>query len=386
MDLDPEEIDRYAFFFDEQYYDLGLLKDCAELGAGTPPRVRSLLAGHISSALNTICPPTKIDFVSHHEAHCAATFWASGFDEALVFIIDGNGEYASSSLFKASNAGFQKMHSYPVRCSLGHLYRLATQLLGFCIFDEYKVMGLAPYGNAERFGPRLRTIYRRHADGAYDLDIEKLLSIALDLDLNSTAIRGAQPSQDASDFAASIQALLEEIVLDLLTWWQKRLGIQNLCLAGGVAQNCVMNGRLAEAGLFRSIYVHPASHDAGAALGAALVMAPPVTTTGGNSNSGSLFSPFLGPKLQQERTIEEELADWGDLLCVEQRSDILKEAAHRIAAGEIIGWVRGRSEFGPRALGNRSIIADGRPQENWQRINMAIKQREGFRPFAPARP
>ncbi|WP_194288247.1 carbamoyltransferase [Agrobacterium tumefaciens] len=379
---DAGQVAKFAFFFSENFFEIDLTKDAALLKLQKTGSVREIIARNISRALDADIPKEKIVFVRHHEAHAASVYFASRFKDALVMVVDGNGEKESLTIFAGVDGKLSEVHSYPVASSFGYFYRHATQLLGFSNFDEYKVMGLAPYGDAEKFYSLVSKLYRFNQDGSYELDVNGLSEIAY----NVGAIGPAEPKSRGwnrkAHLAAAVQKLLEVALQDIASWWQRKLGFHNLCLAGGVAQNCVMNGCLAEAGIFERVYVHPASHDAGAALGAAIHVAN--TETRIERESYPAYSPLLGPDLPSENHLSAVLKAWSGITKSTRSSSVFKDAASKIADGNIIGWVQGRSEFGPRALGNRSILADPRPKENWQRINLAIKQRESFRPFAPA--
>ncbi|MER9839581.1 hypothetical protein NKJ28_32360 [Mesorhizobium sp. M0145] len=376
------EIDKFAFFFGESYFDSELAKEAATLGIEKKTGVRDILMNNISQAFGVDIDRQKIEFVRHHHAHAAATYLASTFTEALVLVVDGEGERESLSIFRGTHGVVEEIYSYPVKCSLGHFYRYATQLLGFSMFDEYKVMGLAPYGRSDRYFGPVSKLYMFNPDGSYDLDIIRLGDIAYSLGVLGRAEPGTREWQRKAHFAAAIQKLLEVVVIDVLSWWQAKLELKNVCLAGGVAQNCVMNGLIAGTNIFENIFVHPASHDGGAALGAALYIASQQKKE--EKTNITLYSPLLGPKLPENDDVRREIEFWVGGMSIVECGDVFEAAADKIAQGKIIGWARGRSEFGPRALGNRSILGDPRPQENWQRINLAIKQRESFRPFAPA--
>ncbi|OHV79339.1 carbamoyltransferase C-terminal domain-containing protein [Ensifer sp. LCM 4579] len=377
-----DEVEKFAFFFSETFFDVDLAKESAILGLKKREGVRDLLTKNISRALGAEINRQKIEFVPHHHAHAAATYFASGFPEALILVVDGNGESESLSIFSGVNGKINDVYSYPVSVSLGYFYRYATKLLGFSDFDEYKFMGLAPYGQAHKYFGLVSELYKFNVDGSYDLDITRLGDIAYNLGVLGQAEPPAPEWERKANFAAAIQQLLEVVIIDILSWWQSKLDLKHLCLAGGVAQNCVMNGVIAETKIFEKIFVHPSSHDAGAALGAAIYTASRQKSA--IASFAVPYTPLLGPKLPQNDDIRREIEAWEGGMSIVECDDIFEAAADKIAQGKIIGWARGRSEFGPRALGNRSILGDPRPRENWQRINLAIKQRESFRPFAPA--
>jgi len=384
-----QDLDHVAYFFDEQFCQTEFRRVAAELGIPCPPAVRSVLRRNLSDALNFNVADDRIHFVQHHVAHAAAVYHASNFKECLIAVIDGRGEKESVSAFTATAENRELLATYPVRSSPGFFYRYVTWLLGFGEFDEYKVMGLAPYGDPSRFRDLLAPIYRLSpVENELTLDYEILPEIISTAGIPARS-RGEPIAQVHKDFAAAAQELLERICLDLVRMWQARTGQRRLCLVGGVAQNCRMNGMIARSGLFDEVYVHPASHDAGSAIGAALEVNSilhPGPGCGPAFARRPRFSPLLGRQVHLEGSSDqsEALKRWAGVLEWDRPAHLHEEVAAAIAAGQIAGWVRGRAEFGPRALGARSILADPRPRENWTRINRVIKKREGFRPFAPA--
>ncbi|POH33135.1 hypothetical protein ATY31_11295 [Sinorhizobium americanum] len=287
-------------------------------------------------------------------------------------------------------------------------------------------MGLAPYGDSDLYFRFVSILYKFNPDGSYDLNIARLGDLAYDLGIVGRAEPPTRKWERKIHFAAAVQQLLEVVVIDILSWWQAKLDLKNLCLAGEVAQNCVLNGAIANSKKFENIFVHPASHDAGAALGAAIYIGKQRPSSLYNVMNGVIanakkfenvfvhsashdagaplgseiyigkqrtpahdapavsFSPLLGPKLPQNDDIRREIKTWEGGLRIVECDDVFEAAAEKLAEGKIVGWARGRSEFGPSALGNRSILGDPRPRQNWQGINLAIKQRESFRPFGSA--
>ncbi|CCH69481.1 Nodulation protein nolNO [Phycicoccus elongatus Lp2] len=366
------DIDEVAFFFDETFLDHELSTfrlgrpDLAEVGARA--RIGTLLDGEVD--------PERINFVPHHVAHAAATYRESGFDQALVLVMDSSGEAESVSAFRAGDGELALEHQVPTAASLGQLYFRGTRFLGFRLFDEYKVMGLAPYGDPTRYRKVLSGLYELGPDATYQFDAE-----GMDERLLRAGIRPRRQDEplgaDHRDFAAALQETLETIVGHVAGGLMARTGQRNLCLSGGVAQNCTMNGRLASSGRFSDIFVHPASHDGGAALGAAFGRAP-------GRQGGRRRRTDLGTDIGSDADIGRLLDAWGDHVTAELQDDIADAVAGQLAAGLVVGWAQGRAEFGPRALGHRSIVADPRPAANRDRINRIIKQRESFRPFAPA--
>jgi predicted NodU family carbamoyl transferase len=383
-----QDIDGVAYFFDEGFCEIEFRRVAAELGTCLP-RVRSVLRSNLSHALKFDFAEDRIYFAKHHFAHAAAAHDASGFAECLVVVLDGRGEKESVSIFKGTAGKMDLLTTYPVRVSPGFFYRGITRLLGFGKFDEYKVMGLAPYGHPGRFRDLLAPTYKLlHGENELALDHEILSEIVIAAGIPART-HGEPITQAHKDFAAAAQELLEKVCLDVIGLWQSRTGLRHLCLVGGVAQNCRMNGVIAHSGLFDRIYAHPASHDAGSAIGAALMVNDLIEPRGASEllfRKAHSFSPFLGKQIHTEGSTEqiEALKPWSTVLEWERPVHVHEVVAAAIAAGRIAGWARGRSEFGPRSLGARSILADPRPRENWTRINRVVKKREGFRPFAPA--
>lgn len=240
-------------------------------------------------------------------------------------------------------------------------------------------MGLAPYGNPNKYRPLFKKLYELLPNGNYELKRNKTKTF-----LESGFIprrKGEAFSQEHMDFAAALQEMLETIVLHVVTYWQKQTGHKHLCIAGGVGHNCTLNGTIAYSDLFDGIFVHPASNDSGAALGAAMYMAH---QKGELKQPQSITHVFWGPHVGDAKTVERTLSNWIPLLSYQKKDNIFHHTAELLAQGKVIGWVQDNVEFGPRALGNRSILADPRPKENKDRINAMVKKREGYRPFAPS--
>lgn len=326
---------------------------------------------------------SRLSFCDHHLAHAWSAFGCSGFPQGLVITLDGAGDDKAGTVLIGRDQTLTPVAQYSVRESIGMTYWFITQLLGFRHFDEYKVMGLAPWGNPERFGPLFRSLYTLLEGGRYrfadTLTVKQRLQ-------NAGILEIARRSSDSftgvkADIAAALQTMTEDICLHVIGHHARTTGEQNLCLAGGVAHNCSMVGKVRKAGWFREIFVQPAAHDGGGALGAALWAYHQTNTS---HNSRPVKHVYWGPHLGSNDQIEARLNDWSPLVSCEVLTDVASAAARLLAEGHVIGWVQGRSEFGPRALGNRSILADPRPAANTTRINAMIKKREAFRPFAPA--
>jgi carbamoyltransferase len=325
---------------------------------------------------------SRLRFVGHHVAHLWSAFLPSGLDSGLVMSVDGIGDGLSGAVATFEGAQMQLLREYSHKRSLGHFYRDGITLLGYTRFDEYKVMGLAPYGNPSTYADLFARVYRLLPDGEYELQRRELVRAAGPAGLLAHVRRKGEPfTQAHADFAAGLQETLGRVVIHVLTHLRKTTGARNLCLAGGVAHNCTLNGHVAYSELFDEVWVQPAAHDAGNALGAALAV---LDAEGVRYEGGRMSHVFFGTGLPGDAELERAVSRWGDLISFQRSADIVEETASALAGGAVVGWVQGRSEFGPRALGNRSILADPRPAENKDRINAMVKKREGYRPFAPS--
>jgi len=325
----------------------------------------------------------RFHFCNHHVAHLWSAWGPSGFHEALAISIDGSGDALSGMIATAGPAGLDPIRELPVALSLGNLYSDSVRFLGYKRFDEYKVMGLAPYGDPRRFAKLFEQFYELLPEGAFRLTArEERWGLIDDARLVTEARRSGRPfTQVHCDFAAALQTTLETIVMHVVRHFAAETGQRHLCYAGGVAHNCTLNGRLLREDLFDEIFVQPAAHDAGGALGAALHAE---RTVGGGAARPAMPHLFLGSDLPGTTEISERLAAWDAFIECDRPRDPVPETARLLADGAVVGWVQGRSEFGPRALGHRSILADPRPAANKARINEMVKKRESYRPFAPS--
>ena len=337
----------------------------------------------------------KIKFSEHHYSHAASAFFPSPFKEAIVLTLDGVGEWATTtvSIGKENNLEIIKEIHFPH--SLGLLYSAFTYYTGFKVNSgEYKLMGLAPYGEPIYRELILKELIDVKDDGSFRLNM-KYFNYATGLTMTNNKfaklfgqkVRKAESellTQFHMDIAASIQAVTEEVVLKLTRDLSKEYNIRNLCMAGGVALNCVANGKILKDKVFENIWIQPAAGDAGGSLGAALAywykeLKKPRTIHKNDSMSGS----YLGPKYNNE-TIENKLKDLRGVFKKFSDLDLIKEVAAQLNNQKTIGWFQGRMEFGPRALGGRSILADPRSEKMQKVLNLKVKFRESFRPFAPS--
>ena len=337
----------------------------------------------------------KLLFTEHHLSHAASAFYPSPFQEAAILTMDGVGEWATMTLAvgKGNDLKVHKELHFPH--SLGLLYSAVTYYIGFKVNSgEYKVMGLAPYGEPRFARLMLEKLVDLKEDGTFHLDQSYFnYSVGLTMTNDKFAalfgepVRGPEQllTQFHMDMAASIQAVTEEIVLRLARSVRAETGMKNLCLAGGVALNCVANGKLLREGIFEGLWIQPAAGDAGGALGAALAGyhlfhgKPRDVPAKGDAMRGS----YLGPEFSPAQ-IEAELTAAGAKFDVLDDAALIEATAQGLADGKAVGWMQGRMEFGPRALGGRSILGDPRSPAMQKTLNLKVKYRESFRPFAPS--
>jgi carbamoyltransferase len=331
----------------------------------------------------------KILFVEHHLSHAASAFFVSPFSEAAILTADGVGEWETTTMGMGNDRTLNLTKSIHFPHSLGLLYSAFTYYLGFRVNSaEYKVMGLAPYGKPIFADIILRELVSLKDDGSFRLNMKYF---AYDYGLTMTNNRfhtlfGVPPrtpestlTQFHKDVAASIQYVTDEIMLRMTTDLHKKTGSDNLCLAGGVALNCVSNSKVLASSGFKQMFIQPAAGDAGGSVGAAFYIYNMLLK---NERTYTWSHNFLGPEYSDE-AIEQVLSQLN--LGSERFSseNLLKRTAQLIADQQVVGWFQGRMEFGPRSLGARSILADARNPENYSRVNLKIKFRESFRPFAP---
>jgi carbamoyltransferase len=432
------DVDAIAYYTTRPTMDQRMKQQALKLNLGRSDAPRFLRADdffrHVFSRhLGVDVPAERFHFINHHVAHAVSAFACSGFDRSLVLTIDGVGEGESGRVAIGDGTSLETVRVIRPDNSLGHFYDYVIRFLGFKMFDEYKAMGLAPYGDPSRFRAEFKRFYDLLPEGAWTTNPRRIYRL---FEVMEARKKGEPFEQIHMDVAAALQESLEEIVFHALRHYRRETGMKNLALAGGVAHNCTMNGKIAASRLFENIFVQPASHDAGCALGAALALHfrhhdrpapaaaepaaalnfpgfPRVSATGtralralgalagvapvaavapapvpGASPRPAKLAPltqlYWGTDVAATKDLGAELARWSDFVTAERVDDVEKRTAALLAGGSVIGWVQGRSEFGPRALGNRSILADPRPAENKQIINAMVKKREGFRPFAPS--
>lgn len=375
-----EDVDRIGFYLNEKFLDdrLAFQHDMSQ-EATHRWTARTLLADRLKTAFG-VDVGDRIDFVDHHTAHAYSAFPYSKGSSSLVLTVDGIGETHSGTVGRSVDGMYEKLAEFGQDQSLGFLYVNTIMYIGFKVFEEYKVMGLAPYGNPAVYREGFSKLFELRDDGEYRIAPTPMILRQLS-ELLPGRKKGEEVLQSHKDLAATLQEALETIIFHILAHWQTATGLEHLCIAGGVAHNCTMTGKVMNAGLFKSVYVPPAAHDAGCALGAAnyvLRRHAPAAPIHGFANV------YWGTPVPANSVIADTLAKWQDWLQYRCSDDVTAETAEYLDHGQVVGWVQGNSEFGPRALGNRSILADPRPAANRARINMMIKKREGFRPFAPS--
>jgi carbamoyltransferase len=356
---------------------------------------KSLLIGLLKQWAPGFNVESRLLFAEHHQSHAASAFFPSPFEEAVVLTMDGVGEWATTSVAVGSGNRLETLKEIHFPHSLGFLYSAFTYYLGFKVNSaEYKVMGLAPYGEPRYAKLILERLLDVKEDGSFHLNQQyfnyctglTMTSHLFDRVFGGPARRPDEPlTPRHMDLAASIQVVTEEVVLRLTRALAMETGIPNLCLAGGVALNCVANGKILRDGRFKNIWIQPAAGDAGGALGAALAAYHVFhgQKREVNASRDAMSGAYLGPRFPQE-AVEQLLAAIGAKFVVKTEADLIDATARALAQGKAVGWFQGRMEFGPRALGARSILADPRNSAMQKLLNLKVKYRESFRPFAPS--
>ena len=356
---------------------------------------KKMLFNELKKHDNNFKDEQKIFFSDHHLSHAASAFFPSPFEEAIVLTADGVGEWATTTVAigKKNNLEIKKEIHFPH--SLGLLYSAFTYYTGFKVKSgEYKLMGLAPYGKPIYEDKIVKNLIDIKKDGSFWLN-QDYFNYATGLTMTNDKFDNlfGQKARDSKkekltqfhmDIAASIQKVTEEIMIKIAKSLKEEFNIPNLCLAGGVALNCVANGKILKEKIFDNIWVQPAAGDAGGSLGAALALwhidqKNPRKINPKDSMQGS----YLGPEYSQAE-IEKELKKIGAIYQIKTEEDLIECTAEDLSKGEAIGWFQGRMEFGPRALGGRSILGDPRSSEMQKNLNLKVKYRESFRPFAPS--
>jgi carbamoyltransferase len=368
------------------------------LAPGVPPRRRAAILDRVARRnptqliQRTLGYEGPIEVVDHHLSHAASSYFFSGFTEAAILTVDGVGDWPTTTYGWGEGPDIQRFEQVDFPDSLGFLYSAITAFLGFEVNEgEYKVMGLAPYGDA-LYVDQLRELVEIGPAGQYRLNMKYFAFLAEDFMYSEhlSSLLRHEPREPESellpfhkDLARSLQVLLEEILLDKVAYLYSKVPSENLCMAGGVALNCVANGRILKEGPFKRLFVQPAAGDAGGAVGAAAMAH--VRLAGEAPKRERLDDVYLGPAYSS--------ADVHQILAAcsarfqdyrGKQDELIRVTVDALIAGEAVGWFQGRMEFGPRSLGARSILGDPRRPDMRDRINAKVKMREAFRPFAPA--
>jgi carbamoyltransferase len=391
--IKANDVDEIAHGFDYTPYRAAFLLDPITAEQYDQVFSREKLLAQVNRHLPGF-PADRVKQVNHHLAHAASAYYTSGWDECLVVVIDGMGEAHSATVYKAHDNQIEKLQEITAKDSIGILYSVITLHLGFDFnSDEYKIMGLAPYGDPSRYRRFFEEAVEFLDNGTIKIPSLRMNNAREDRETYGATRRhleqhliphrapDAEITDDHRDVAAALQECLDKVMLHICGHFGRATGLRRLAMAGGVALNCTANGRLLQSGIFDDIYVQPAAGDDGTALGAALWRA---------SRNGALRNfrfpvPFLGPEASASE-IDKAIKETKGIETVRFASlrEACGEAAKLIRDGRVLGWYRGRMEFGPRALGHRSILADPGHPEMRDRINAMVKMREAFRPFAPA--
>ncbi len=333
--------------------------------------------------------PTRLVHVTHHVSHAATAYYASGFNEAAILTCDSYGERATTAWFRAHDGEIELLRELRFPHSIGQFYSALTQFLGFRPnLDEWKVMGAAAYGDAAVFRDRLDTLLLCDDEAGLELDLRYFQHFNFDVAemftprltalLGPPRLHGEPIEQRHFDLAAALQSVTEDYLFNAVSWLREQVNVPNLCLSGGVIMNSVFNGRIATEGPFKNVYIPFAPDDSGNSIGAALWVA---AREGAAIDSAAAANPYLGQDYD-DAEIEEQITI--AKLHAERPADIPTTVSKLLIDGFIVGWHQARMEFGQRALGARSILADPRDAAIRDRINQAVKFRESFRPFAPA--
>lgn len=345
-----------------------------------PQRLRKHFPGLESARLN---------FVRHHDAHMASSFFCSPFNEADIITLDGIGEWETTVFARGNETRITRERSLVFPHSIGYMYSAITHHLGFKVNnDEYKVMGLSGYGDPQRFLPMLRGILKLEPDGGYSISpgyfsYGRHWGRVSQRFLIESGLAPRDPESELlqahKDMSAAIQTLTEELGVHVCRSFQAKTRSKNLCLAGGVALNCLMNAKILQETPYEDIYIQPAAYDASGSLGSALWIEHMVLNRPRRFQMDHVYYGYEATQTEIEEVLRRTPSiEW------KRSGNIAQDAAEVIVDGKIVGWYQGRMEWGPRALGNRSILADPRPREMMDLVNDKVKFREDFRPFAPS--
>jgi len=373
------DIDRIAYYVNEEAANMLLSRlYLAKPEIGRRFDARTLLAFTLGRHLQCEIDPAKLRFFQHKLMHAIGVTAHSGFEESLVLVIDNAGGVYHGRRQQNGSVSLESLAAMPPAKSLGKFSEAILPFLGFGMFDEYKAMMLAPYGNPATYASLVGSLYDLLPNGDYVFHLERVFSL---LDVIEPRRNGQVPGQAHKDLAASLQRAMEEIVLHVLRHHRQTTGLRKLCMAGGMAENSAINGRVLYAGLFDEVFVHPAAYDSGCALGAALLASYEEPAA---SNNGRLQDVYWGTSVGGTQQIKVELENWRDFICSEQVPDVGRQTAALIARGSVVGWIQGNTEFGSHALGNRNVLADPRSIESRDRVRKALRLQDDGLPFSAA--
>jgi len=372
--ITPDQLDVIAVNFEG--------RGSVQADGGTAAALSAYFQKYVGDVRNA-----KLKFVHHQLAHLFSAYIPSGFDECIALSLDGLGDKVAGAIGLARDGEIEILDIVAAEHSLGEFYRETIGVLAYGRFDEYKVMALAALGDDKVYADLFSSLFELREGGRFTLAQADLRRRAIsDCGIEPRRSSKDKFTQSHYDFAAALQTMMTRVVMHHVEHVRRSTGIDRIAMAGGVMHNCAINGSLLASGLFSEVFVQPAAHDAGGALGAAYASLPRSQRQSGlRAARGSLsFHLSLGKPLPPQMQVQSVLSKWSDLLEIEKLDDPFDAAAHALNRGEVVGWMQGRSEFGPRALGYRSILADPRRTALRDRINSEIKQREPFQPFAPA--
>lgn len=372
----PEDIDRIAYYAPEDAANhllsrLYLAMPEIELRLDA----RTLLAATLGRELHAKIDPSRLRFFQHKLTHAAGAMAHSGFDEALVLVLDNSGGLFRARREEDGAIHLEEIVAIPPGKSTTRLCLTLLPFLGLGPLDDQKAVAMAPHGDPAPFRPLFQSLYELLPNGDYTLRLERVAQL-----VGRIEPRGKQgPGQQHNDLAAALQEAQEEIVLHVLRHHREATGVPNLCMAGGIVENSRTNGRVLYAGLFDDVFVHPAPTDAGCALGAALLASE---DAGCPAPRQRLHHVYWGTDAGTDAAVE--LERWSGFLTSERPPDLAHRVAGLLAQGAVVGWVQGRSEFSPRSLGNRSVLADPRPAESRERVDGLLRRTPGSASFAPS--
>jgi carbamoyltransferase len=375
--LHLQDLDAIAYYVDESTAD-ALLQRMYLMDPAIPRRIqaRTLLRMALGREFACDIDPAKLRFYEHKLTHAASAMHHSGFDESLLFVIDNAGGLYRGFRDKTGSVVFETLAATSPAKSLQKLCHALLPFLGLGMFDEYKALALAPYGDPDRYATLMREMYQLMPNGDYQLHLAGAMSF---IGVVEPRRKDAEFSTEHKDLAAALQNGLETIALHVLTHYRDATGLRNLCMAGGMSENTGVNGRVLYSGLFDHVFVHPAAYDSGCAVGAALLASQDL---GCPSPPLQLRNVFWGAEVGDEKTVETEFKTWNGFLKIDRPADVLTQVAQLLDEGALVGWIQGPAEFGSHALGNRNVFADPRSAENTLRIHQALSRGETYRPLA----